>query len=246
MDRMLYVAMTGARQTMQSQAMTANNLANISTRGFRADLAAMRSMPLYGEGLPTRVFSMTERAGIDFNPGTMEVTDRPLDVAIQGDGFFAVQSMDGSEAYSRAGDFRINSAGILQTSNGLPVLGENGPISIPESKNILFGADGTISIRPNDANANEVTQIDRLKLVKPALNNLQKGTDGLLRLRGGGNAIVSPDVKVVAGALETSNVNAATELVNMIENARQFEMQTKMMQVADENEQRAAQILQLA
>lgn len=246
MDRMLYVAMTGARQTMQSQAMTANNLANISTRGFRADLAAMRSMPLYGDGLPTRVFSMTERAGIDFNQGTVESTERELDVAIQGEGFFAVQSRDGSEAFTRAGDFRISSAGILQTSNGLPVLGENGPVSVPEAKNILFGSDGTISIRPNDANANEITQIDRLKLVSPALGNLQKGPDGLFRLKGPGNVIADPNVSVVPGALETSNVNAATELVNMIEHARQFEMQTKMMQAADENEQRAAQILQLA
>jgi flagellar basal-body rod protein FlgF len=246
MDRMLYVAMTGARQTMQSQAMTANNLANISTRGFRADLAAMRSMPLFGDGLPSRVFSMTERAGIDFNHGTIDTTDRQLDVALQGDGFFVVQSRDGSEAYTRAGDFNVSSAGILQTSNGLPVMGENGPISIPESKNILFGTDGTISIRPNDANANEITQIDRLKLVKPPLNNLQKGADGLFRLQDGRNAIEDPNIKVVSGALETSNVNAATELVNMIEHARQFEMQTKMMKIADENEQRTAQIMQLS
>lgn len=246
MDRMLYVAMTGARQTMQSQAMTANNLANISTRGFRADLAAMRSMPLYGDGLPSRVFSMTERAGIDFNQGTMETTDRQLDVAVQGDGFFVVQSRDGREAYTRAGDFNVSSVGILQTGTGLPVMGENGPISIPESKNILFGTDGTISIRPNDANANEITQIDRLKLVNPALNNLQKGADGLLRMKDGKNAIEAPNIKVVPGALETSNVNAASELVNMIEHARQFEMQTKMMKVAEENEQRTAQIMQLA
>jgi len=245
MDRMLYVAMTGARQTMQSQAMTANNLANISTHGFRADLAAMRSMPLFGDGLPSRVFSMTERAGIDFNHGTMETTDRQLDVAIQGQGFFVVQSRDGSQAYTRAGDFNVSPGGILQTGNGLPVMGENGPISIPESKNILFGTDGTISIRPNDANANEITQVDRLRLVNPPLNNLQKGSDGLLRMKNGNNAIGDPNIKVVPGTLETSNVNAASELVNMIEHARQFEMQTKMMKIAEENEQRAAQIMQL-
>ncbi len=246
MDRMLYIAMTGAQQTMQSQAITANNLANISTPGFRADLAAMRSMPLFGEGLPSRVYAMAERAGTEYKTGTVTETGRELDIAVRQQGFIAVQGLDGKEAYTRAGDLQVNTAGLLHTGAGYPVMGENGPISIPPARSILIGKDGTISIRPADANAEVVETIDRIKLVNPPLRDLQKGKDGLFRLKNGEAAGTDVSVEVVAGSLETSNVNAAAELVNMIQQARQFEMQTKMMQIAGENEQRAAQILQLS
>ncbi len=245
MDRMLYTAMTGARQTMQSQMITPNNLANISTTGFRSDLAAMRSMPLFGNGLPTRVFAMAERAGTEFNAGAIERTGRELDVAIRGEGFLAVQANDGREAYTRVGDLRINTAGLLENSAGHLVMGENGVISIPQAKTITIGADGTISIRPDEGVSNELIVVDRIKLVSPPLTELIKGDDGLFRMKNGQAVPANAEVSLMSGALESSNVNAASELVNMIENARQFEMQTKMMQVADENEQRATKILAL-
>ncbi len=246
MDRMLYIAMTGARQTLQSQAITANNLANVSTTGFRADLAAMRSMPLFGDGLPTRVYSMTEKAGTDYSTGALTTTGRELDIAVRGEGWLAVQAMDGKEAYTRAGDLMVNTAGMLQTAAGYPVLGDNGPISIPEASEVVIGKDGTISIRPRNSGAEVLDVVDRIKLVKPPLTQLYKGEDGLMRLRSGETAEADAGVEVVSGTLESSNVNAAAELVNMINLARQFETQTKLMRTAEENERRAAQILQLS
>ena len=243
MDRMLYVAMSGAKQNQLAMAINSNNLANISTTGFRADLAAARSMPLFdGPGHPTRVYSMTEKAGIDFTQGSMNTTGRELDVAITGEGFLSVQSPDGSEAYTRAGDLQVNSAGVLQTGAGYPVIGEGGPITIPDTKKIEIANDGTISI-VNNAGASEV--IDRIKLVNPDVKELKRNQDGLFVLKNGDEADNSDDVRLVSGTLETSNVNAASALVNMIELARQFEMQVKMLKAAGENNQQASQLLKL-
>lgn len=246
MDRMLYVAMTGARQNMLAQAVNANNLANISTTGFRADLAEARSMPLFGDGYPTRVYAMTQREGTDFNPGPIQTTGRSLDVAIENKGFFAVQTTDGSEAYTRAGNFRVSSTGILETASGHAVLGDSGPISVPVASRVDIGGDGTISILPQGGTEEDITVIDRLKLVNPDVRSLFKANDGLFRLKKSGNSEADADVRLVSGALEGSNVNAASAMVNMIELARQFEMQVKMMRLAEKNDEQAAKLLYLA
>lgn len=247
MDRMLYVAMTGAKQNMLAQAINANNLANISTTGFRADLAAARSMPVFGgSGHPTRVYSMTEKPGIDFKQGSMSTTGRELDVAISGNGFLTVQSKDGNEAYTRAGDLKTDSAGVLQTGAGHVVLGENGPITIPEAAKIDIGADGTISITQIGDGGAGATVVERLKLVNPNVKDLKRTEDGLFVLKNGDNAEQDDNVRVVSGTVETSNVNAASALVNMIELGRQFEMQIKMLKAAEENNAQAAQMLKLA
>lgn len=245
MDRMLYVAMSGAKQNMLAQAINSNNLANISTTGFRADLAAARSMPLFGgTGHPTRVYSMTEKPGIDFKQGAMSTTGRDLDIAISGKGFLSVQSADGSEAYTRAGDLRTDNAGVLHTGAGHIVLGEGGPITIPDAAKVDIGKDGTISIT-QIGEAGGSTVIDRLKLVNPDIKELKKNENGLFVLKNGEAAEVSEEVSVVSGTIETSNVNAADALVNMIELARQFEMQIKMLKTAEQNNAQAAQILKL-
>lgn len=246
MDRMLYIAMTGAKQTMQAQAVNANNIANVNTTGFRQDLAAMRSMPLFGPGLPTRVYAMTERPGSSMTSGTITATGRDLDVAVKGDGWIAVQGRDGNEAYTRAGDLKVTTAGILQTGAGHPVLGDNGPISLPPASKIEIGHDGTISIVPQGDEATNLQEVDRLRLVSPSVNELYKGNDGLFRLKSGEPAEADAEVRVVPGALETSNVNIAEALVNMIDLARQFEMQVRMMRVAEQNDQKTAQIMQLS
>lgn len=245
MDRMLYVAMNGAKQNMLAQSINANNLANISTTGFRADLAAARSMPLYGgNGHPTRVYSMTEKPGIDFNQGAMSTTGRDLDIAVAGDGFIAVQSSNGGEAYTRAGDLTTNNAGVLQTGAGHVVLGEGGPIVIPEAAKVDIGKDGTISIAQVGEGGGS-TIIDRIKLVNPNLQELKRNEQGVFILKNGQDADVDEDVSVVSGTIETSNVNAAATLVNMIELARQFEMQVKMLKTAEENNAQAAQMMKL-
>jgi len=246
MDRMLYVAMNGAKQNMIAQAINSNNLANISTTGFRADLAAARSMPLYGgSGHPTRVYSMTEKPGIDFKQGSMSTTGRDLDIAISGQGFLAVQAPDGTEAYTRAGDLKADNAGVLHTGAGHIVLGEGGPITIPEASKVDIGKDGTISIVTPGQAGGGATIIDRLKLVNPDVKELKRNENGLFVLKNGEEADFDDTVSVVSGTIETSNVNAAAALVNMIELSRQFEMQIKMLKAAQENNAQAAQLLKL-
>ena len=242
---MLYISMNAAQQTMLSQAANSNNLANVNTTGFRADFEQFRSQPVLGEGLPTRVYSMSERPQTDYQSGSIQSTGRELDISIQGDGFMAVQGKDGREGYSRAGDLHITAEGQLVTGTGLAVMGEGGPIAIPPSEKIEIGADGTITVRPLGAAATELAVLDRIKLVKPELTNVFKDSDGLMRLQGGGDAPLDATVTVASGTLEGSNVNAVGALVNMIELQRQYELQVKMMKTADDNSAASARLLQM-
>ncbi|MFA7096516.1 MAG: flagellar basal-body rod protein FlgF [Gammaproteobacteria bacterium] len=245
MDRLLYVAMTGASQTMLAQAANSHNLANVSTTGFRADLEAFRSLPVYGPGYPGRVYAMTEGKGVDFSPGSIITTGRDLDVAVNGSGWIAVQAPDGTEAYTRAGDLRVTSGGMLVTGAGHPVLGNGGPIAVPPYETLEIGADGTISIRPLGQGAETLAVVDRIKLVDPPLQDLEKGQDGFLRLKDGVTAFPEAHVQLVSGALESSNVNAVDAMVRMIELARQFELQVKTMKTAEENDAVSARVMQL-
>jgi flagellar basal-body rod protein FlgF len=242
---MLYVAMTGAQQTLQAQAINNHNLANASTTGFRQDLAAFRSQPVFGDGLPSRVFAMAERAAVDTSPGELYTTGRDLDVAIDGQGWLAVQGPDGGEAYTRAGDLHIASGGILTTGGGLPVIGNGGPIAIPPAEKVEIGSDGTISVRPLGEGPTPLLEVDRIRLVKPDEGDLEKRELGLMRLRDGATALPDGTVRLVSAALEGSNVNVAEALVNMIDLARQFEMQIKMMGTAEENAASVNQLLRL-
>jgi flagellar basal-body rod protein FlgF len=244
MDRMLYISMNAAQQTMLSQAANSNNLANVNTTGFRADFEQFRSQPVFGEGLPTRVYSMSERPATDYQQGSVQSTGRELDVSIQGDGFLAVLGKDGREGYTRAGDLQITASGQLVTGTGLAVMGEGGPIAIPPAEKIEIGSDGTISIRPIGGDANALAVLDRIKLVKPELNNVFKDSDGLMRMQDGTDAPLDAAVTVASGTLEGSNVNAVSALVNMIELQRQYEMQVKMMKSADDNGAASARLLQ--
>jgi flagellar basal-body rod protein FlgF len=244
---MLYLAMSSAKQTMVAQAATTNNLANVSTTGFKADLEQFRSMPVYGEGMPSRVYAMSERPGIDTTPGPIATTGRDLDVAIQGEGWLAVQAPDGGEAYTRAGDLRLDANGLLTTGAGHPVLGNNGaPIVVPPAESIQIGGDGTISIRPIGQGANVLAEVERIKLANPAAENLTKGEDGLIRLKEGGAAPADAAVRLVSGALEGSNVSTVEAMVKMIELQRQYEMQVKMMSTAKDNDAASNKLLQMA
>ncbi|MEE9396375.1 MAG: flagellar basal-body rod protein FlgF [Methylococcales bacterium] len=245
MDRSLYVAMSGAKQILQAQTANANNLANVNTTGFRADLEQFRSMPVFGEGYPSRVYAMTERPATDFDAGPIHSTGRELDVAVKGEGWIAVEAEDGVEAYSRAGDFRITAEGQLQTGSGLPVLGEGGPIAIPPAEKVEIGTDGTITVVPLGGNAQTLAIVDRIKLVNPSSDQLEKRNDGLIVLKEGGESEASVEVELVSGALEGSNVSAIGAMVNMIEFARQYEMQIKMMKAVDENASASAQMMRV-
>ncbi len=245
MDRMLYISMNAAQQTMLAQATNSNNLANVNTNGFRADFEQFRSMPVFGEGMPSRVYSMTERPQTDYQQGPLQSTGRELDIAIHGDGFLAVQGKDGREGYTRAGDLHVTANGQLVTGTGLAVMGEGGPVAIPPAEKIEIGNDGTISVRPLGARANELAIVDRIKMVKPELTNLVKDSDGLMRMQDGTAAPLDATVSLISGTLESSNVNAVGALVNMIELQRQYEMQIKMMSSAEENSAASARLLQM-
>ena len=245
MDKMIYVAMTGAKQTEYAQAINTNNLANVSTTGFRADLHAFSSAPVEGPGVNARVNAIVESYGTDFSQGAIANTGRALDVAVRGEGFIAVQAPDGSEAYTRAGNLSIGSGGLLQSGNGHLVLGEGGPVAIPPNASLLIGGDGTISIQPIGQGPETLSIIDRIKLVKPDIATVEKGNDGLLYLQDGAVADADGSVSLQSGALEHSNVNVARILVNMIELARQYEMQVNIIKTSEENADAAASLTQM-
>lgn len=246
MDRSLYIAMNGAKQTLLAQTSNANNLANTQTTGFKADLEQARAMPVFGPGFPSRVYAMTERPGTDMSFGGLQTTGNELDVAIKGEGWFAVEGPDGKEAYTRAGDLKITPEGSLQNSSGLKVMGNGGPITIPPSSKVEIGNDGTISIIPLGANATELVIVDRIKMVNPDNDSLEKKNDGLMHLKQGGNLVADANVSLVQGALEGSNVNAISAMVDMIELARNFELQTKVMKNADDNAGVSASLMRMA
>jgi flagellar basal-body rod protein FlgF len=245
MDRMLYVAMTGAKQLMQAQALVANNLANVSTSGFRADLARFSAAPVQGPGYPSRVNTVASGLGFDSSHGTLVQTGNVLDVAIDGDGWVAVQARDGSEAYARGGSLNVNALGQLTTERGELVLGDNGPLAVPPYTQIAMAADGTVSIVPQGQGPETLAQVGRLKLVNPDPQRLEKRPDGLVHLKDGSKAQSDANVRLVSGATETSNVNISGTLVDMIEYQRQFDLAVRMMQTADQDATRAASLASL-
>ncbi len=240
MDRLIYLAMSGAKATMQRQEVLANNLANASTNGFRAEMQAFRAVPIRGDGASTRVYALESTVGADVRPGAMETTHRPLDVAMQGNAWLAVQALDGTEGYTRAGALQVDAEGQLVTPAGLPVLGDGGPITVPANAAIDVGSDGTISAQVGNARPQAV---GRLKLVTPEDGApLQRGADGLFR-PADGELPADPTARLQSGTLEGSNVSPVQTMVAMISAARQFEQQMKTLKEAEQREQNAAKLL---
>jgi len=245
MDRLIYTAMTGAKHVFMQQAGTANNLANASTIGFKAQEHRFRAVPVLGEGMPTRAFVVDASVSDVMDEGPLMFTGRNLDVAVNGKGWLAVQLPDGSEAYTRAGSLEVDVTGLLQTKAGYTVVGDGGPINIPPDNTIEIAPDGTVSVVPTFGTPNNANAIGRLKLVNPPEADMVRGADGLFRLRSGQPAPADENLKVSSGTLEGSNVNVTDAMVNLISLSRQFEMQIKMMQTADTNAQRADQLLSM-
>ncbi len=243
MDRLIYTAMTGASQVLEQQATVSENLANASTPGFRAALSTFRAVPLVGEGLPTRTFVVDSTPGSDFTQAAFQSTGRDLDLAVNGPGWIAVQGADGKEAYTRNGSLQISPGGVLQSRTGLNVMGESGPVTIPPTSQITIAKDGTISSIPDGSQPNAITVIGRLKLVNPSESQLERGGDGLFRLKDGTVAPADANTQVVSGNLEGSNVSTINALVNMISLARKFDMQMKMLTTADNDAKQASSIM---
>ena len=238
MDRMIYLSMSGAKATMQRQDTLANNLANVSTTGFRAELQAFRAVPVLGSGASTRVYALETTTGYDASQGAITSTGRNLDVAVKGNSWLSVQALDGTEAYTRGGALELSSDGTLTTRSGLPVMGDGGPLQVPANSVVSIGADGTVSAKGADGRSSAV---GKLKLVTPDAA-LTRGEDGLFRAASG-DLSADDTARVQEGALEGSNVSPVETMVAMISAARQFEAQMKMLQTAEANEKAAAQLL---
>ena len=250
MDHAIYTAMGAASQTLDLQSVTANNMANASTPGFRKQLEALRAVPVEGLSLPTRTLVAASTPGSDMSPGSMDYTGRNLDVAMQQDGWLAVRTPNGQEAYTRNGNMQVNVNGQLEV-NGNLVMGDGGPVAVPQNAQLTIAADGTITaLNPGDP-PNTAAPIGKLKMVKATAQEVERGDDGLFHLtqqaqatRGAAPA-ADPTLKVMAGVLEGSNVNAVEAMADMISNSRRFEMQMKVISNVDGNEQRANQLLSL-
>ncbi|MHB1099062.1 MAG: flagellar basal-body rod protein FlgF [Burkholderiales bacterium] len=246
MDRLIYVGMTAAKHTMTQLAAISQNLANIETTGYKSDVNMFQAVPVNGPGNSTRTFVVNSLVGSDMSSGAIEHTGNPLDLAVVGQGWFTVKLADGSEAYTRNGNFKIDPNGMLQTNNGLSVMGEDGgPVSIPPNTQVTIGKDGTISTVPSGDLPNSVTILGRIKLVNPPDNQMVKGLDNLFRLKSGKPADADTNVQVMSGSLEGSNVNAIESMINMISLGRSFDMQMKLLQTADGNASKAGGLLNI-
>ncbi len=238
MDRMIYVGMGGAKMDMQRMEVLSNNLANVSTTGFRAELQAVRAVPVRGDGASTRVYALETTVGYDDATGSLTFTGRPLDVAMQGKAWMGVQGLDGTEAYTRFGALTVDAEGTLKTQNGYTVMGDGGPITLPANTIPTIAADGTVTAKgPTGA----ATTVGRIKLVTPE-NKLTRGDDGLFR-NPDGDLPVDPNARLQEGSLEGSNVNPIETMVAMISAGRQYETQMRLMKTAEENEQTATKLL---
>jgi len=244
MDRLVYVAMSGAKETLRAQAANNHNLANANTGGFRADLSAFQTQSVVGPGLPSRAYATNDITGWDSSSGSLDATGRDLDVAIKGPGWIAVQANDGTEAYTRAGDLRIDPNGALLTASGNTVLGDAGPINVPPYTSIHIGTDGSVSVVPRGQTAQTISTVGRIKLVNPPADQLTRGDDGLFRSTTGTEQSPDASVHLIAGTLESSNVNIARSMVNMIELARSYELQVKAMKAAEDNAASSSKLLQ--
>lgn len=245
MDRLLYVSMTGANRVMEAQARNAQNLANVGTTAFKATMDSAVSRKIEGPGLPSRFNVQTRDTSTDLSSGSLVPTGRSLDIAIQGDGWMVVQGADGGQGLTRRGDLQVDANGLLRTGEGNLVEGEGGPIAIPPYAQLTLGGDGTVSIVPLGQGPEAQAVLARILLVRPEAETLERGADGLFRVRGGELPPADAEVRVLSGHLEASNVNMAQAMVEMIELARQFELQVRMMRMAGDNADTAAQLLRM-
>lgn len=242
MDRLIYIAMTGAKQVMEQQTTTSHNLANLNTTGFRAQMDSFRAVPVQGPSLPTRAFVLDATTGADFTHGLIRQTGNPLDVAVQGAGWIALQGADGREVYTRNGELKVTDTGVLTGVGGMAVMGDGGPISLPAEGRASIAPDGTVSTMDPRGIA---TVVGRIRLVNPPEAELQRGDDGLFRMKNGQPAEADAVVRLAPGSVEGSNVNAVDAMVNLIALSRAFELQMNLLKNAESNEAKASQILSM-
>ena len=245
MDRLIYTAMSGMSASMLRQRMVASNMANAQTIGFKAERIDMRPVTLESDGMEVRAMNRTEVRGASMKQGSVTPTGRELDVALQGDAMLALQAMDGTEAYSRRGDLSVTAAGVLQNGDGLPVIGENGPLTVPAGAEVSIAEDGGVLVFDKTQPDLPAQRIGRLKLASTSGSEIEEGLDGLFRVKGGGVLPMDADARVIPGALEQSNVVPSQVLVDMIEAQRLFEIRTNVVSTARELDEGSARLMRL-
>ena len=243
MDKLLYVAMSGAKETLASQEANNYNLANASTTAFKAALTTFQTRSVAGPGFASRAYATAGSVGWSDVIGEQQTTGNPLDVAVQGAGFIAIQDPSGKEAYTRAGNLHVDPDGQLVTAGGRPVLADSGPIAVPPASSVTIGADGTVSVVGLGQTPNSVASVGRIKLINPPPGTLTRGSDGLYRSADGSPIEPDADTRLAAGVLESSNVNLTSCLVNMIELSRRFDLQVRALHTADEDAQSSTKLL---
>jgi len=244
-DRLIYSSLAAMRGAMSRQATIANNLANVNTAGFRGEYTSAEAEWLKGSGLNARATVSNDVTGADMHAGAVAATGRDLDVAVNGNAMLTVQATDGSEAYTRRGDLQVSDSGLLTTGDGLPVLGQSGPITVPPADSISIGKDGQVWIVPQGGDAKNPQAVDTLKMVSADGSTIKKGLDGLFRVENGGALPADPDATLTAKSLEGSNVNASATLVDMIDASRSWEAQVKMLTTAQDMDKSSAALMQL-
>ena len=245
MDRLIFTAFSGLNSSMLRQRVIAANMANAQTIGYRADTVSFTPMTLRGDGLEVRAMNETEVRGASMSQGSLTQTGKPLDLAVEGQAMLAVQGADGAEAYTRRGDLAIAPTGLLINGDGAPLLGENGPITVPPGRQVIIGPDGQVLLRDPASPNTPPARIDRIKLASPAGSRIEKGLDGLFRVYGGGVLPADEEGKVLVGSLEQSNVNPSDVLVQMVEAQRLFDIRTKLVSTARELDEGSASLMKI-
>lgn len=245
MDRLIYTALTGMNAAMDRQRATANNLANASTPGFRKEVFAVTPATLRDGSLEARAVARGAVRGADLDAAKVNPTGRPLDIAVDGQALIAYQAPDGGELYSRRGDLRITATGLLENGEGLPVLGNAGPITVPAGFEISVGKDGIVLARDPAAPGEPAQELDRIRLVSPDGSFVAKGIDSFLKVPGGGVLPPDPTATLTSGALEMSNVETGATLVEMIDAQRAFEQRVQILSTASELDEAGASLMSL-
>ena len=229
MDKLIFTAVSGAERLLRSQQVHANNLANMETTGFRANLELSTAQSLSGSGFDDRHYARMQSDTVSARSGPVKETGRDLDVAVTGNGYLAVQ-WQGGEAYTRAGAIEIDADGALSV-NGHALLGEGGPVVLPPHNAVTIGADGSISVlAPGTA---DMQVIDKLRLVNAEAGEVTKNEGGLIVSRSGQPLATDPAVTVRGRHLEGSNVSAVEEMVATMSLNRTFEIQMKLFKAND-------------
>jgi len=245
MDRLVYTAVSGMNASMMRERMIASNMANAQTIGFKAEVMRAETVTLDGPQLDVRAMNRSEVKGANMKEGSVVQTGRPMDVAMTGKTMLAVQSVGGQEAYTRRGDLSVSTTGVVENGEGLPVLGENGPLMVPPGAMVSISQDGSVMVRDPAVPEQAPQKIDRLKLVSTQGSNLEKDLAGVFRVPGGGVLPMDEDAHVIPESVEQSNVNSSEVLVDMIEAQRLFDLRTKLVSTAKELDEGSSKLMRL-